>query len=72
MNDETFKAAVVDVLKCTNDTNLLQTYVGDGEGDVELAALGILPIALTNGTAPGSEILFNWCLHEVFLTLKFI
>jgi hypothetical protein len=59
LNEETFKAAVVHILKCTNETNLQQTYVRDGEGDVELAGLRILPIALTDGAAPGSEMLFK-------------
>ncbi len=30
LNGETFKAAVIDFLKCTRDTNLQQNYVGDG------------------------------------------
>jgi hypothetical protein len=31
---------------------------------LELAGLGIPPIALTDGTVCGSEILFKRCLHE--------
>jgi hypothetical protein len=60
LNEETLKAAVADILKCTNDINLQWTYVGDGEGGIELAGLGIPPIALTHGTSPGSEILLKW------------
>ncbi len=52
-------------MKCTNDTNLQQTYFGYEEGDVELAGLSIPPIALTDGTAPGPELLPKRCLHEV-------
>ncbi len=62
LNDETFKAAVIDLLKCTSDTNVQHHYVGDGFGDVELAGLGIPPIALT---LHGAEQLFKRCLHEV-------
>jgi len=65
LNKETFNSCVVDVLKVSNDANLQTTYVGDGEGILELAGLGIPPIALTDGTVPGSEILFKRCLHEV-------
>jgi hypothetical protein len=65
LNEETFKSCVVDILKVSSDTNLQRTYVGDGEGNMEIAGLGIPPIALTDGTVPGSEILFKRCLHEV-------
>jgi len=65
LNEETFKATVVDMLRCTNDTNLQRTYVGDGAGDLELAGLGIAPIALTDGSNPSAEMLFKRCLHEV-------
>ncbi len=65
LNVETFKSCVVDVLKVFNDTNLQRTYVGDGEGNLELVGLGIPPIALADGTVPCSEILFKRCLHEV-------
>jgi hypothetical protein len=39
LNEETFKSCVVDVLKVSSDTNLQRTYVGDGEGNLELAGL---------------------------------
>jgi hypothetical protein len=65
LNKEAFKTCVVDGLKVSNNTNLQRTYVGDSDGDMELAGLGIPPISLTDGTAPGSAILFKWCLHEV-------
>jgi hypothetical protein len=65
LNDEKFKAAVIDLLKCTSDVNLQCNYVSDGFGDVELAGLGVPPIALTDGTSPGAELLFKHCLHEV-------
>ncbi len=65
LNEEIFKFVVMDLLKCTNDTNMERSYVGDGKGDIHLAGLGIPPIALTDGSSPGSEILFKCCLHEV-------
>jgi hypothetical protein len=65
LNEETFKVSVIDLLRCANDTNLQRTYVGDGEGDMELAGLGIAPIALTAGSKPSAEMLFKRCLHEV-------
>jgi hypothetical protein len=65
LNDETFKAAVVDLLKCTNDTNLQCHYMGDGAGNEELAGLGIPPSALTDGSLPNAETLFKCSLHEV-------
>jgi len=65
LNEETFKSCVIDMLKVSNDTNLQRTYVGDGEGTLELAGLGIPPIALTDGSMPSSEILFKRCLHKV-------
>jgi hypothetical protein len=65
LNEETFKVMVIDMLWCTNDANLQCTYVGNGEGDVELAGLRIAPIALTDGCNPNAEMLFKWCLHEV-------
>jgi hypothetical protein len=57
---------VVDLLKCTSDTNLQRNYVGDGEGDYWLAGLGIPPITLTDGSKPGAESLFKRWLHEVY------
>jgi hypothetical protein len=67
LNEETFKAAIVELTKCTSDTNHQRNYVGDGDGDGEphLAGLGIPPISLTDGTLPGSEILFKRSLHDV-------
>ena len=65
LNEEIFKFVVMDLLKCTNDTNVQRSYVGDGKGDIHLAGLGIPPIALTDGSSPGSEILFKRSLHEV-------
>jgi hypothetical protein len=65
LNDETFKAAVVEVTKAASDTNLQCYYVGDGEGDPTLAGLGVPPIALTSGSSPGAEVLFKRSLHEV-------
>ena len=65
LNEEIFKFVVMDLLKCTNDTNVQRSYVGDGKGDIHLAGLGIPPIALTDGSSLGSEILFKRCLHEV-------
>ncbi len=65
LNEEIFKFVVMDLLKCTNDTNMQQSYVGDGKGDIHLAGLVIPPIALTDGSSLGSEILFKHCLHEV-------
>jgi hypothetical protein len=65
LNKETFKSAVVDLLKCTSDTNVQRFYVGDGDGNVEVAGLGIPPAALTDGVSPGAETLFKWSLHEV-------
>jgi hypothetical protein len=65
LNKETFKSAVVDLLKCTNNTNVQRFYVGDGDGNVEVAGLGIPPAALTDGVSPGAETLFKWSLHEV-------
>jgi hypothetical protein len=65
LNDETFKAAVVDLLKCTNDTNLQRHYMGDGAGNEELAGLGIPPSALTDGSLSNAKMLFKHSLHEV-------
>jgi hypothetical protein len=65
LNDETFKAAVVDLLKCTNDADLQRHYVGDGAGNEELAGLGIPPSALTDGNLPSAETLFKCSLHQL-------
>jgi len=65
LNEEIFKSMVMDILKCTNDINVQQSYVGDGEGSIHLSGLGIPPIALMDGSSPGLEILFKHCLHEV-------
>jgi len=67
LNDEKFKAAVIDLLKCTSDVNLQCNYVSDGFGDVELAGLGVPPIALTDGTSPGAELLFKHCLDALLM-----
>ncbi len=63
MDDETSKAAVNELTKCTIDTNLQYCYVGDGEDDPTMAGLGIPPMALTSGSSPGAEILFKRSLH---------
>lgn len=63
--DETFKSAVIELTKCTSDTNLQHNYVGDGDGEPHLAGLGISPIKITSGTLPSAEILFKKSLHEV-------
>jgi hypothetical protein len=65
LNEETFKSVVVELLKCSNDTNVQRHYVGDGEGHVELAGFSIPPAALTDGNKPGAEMLFKLNLHEV-------
>jgi hypothetical protein len=65
LNDETFKAVVIELTKCTSDTNLQWYYVSDGEGDPTLTGLGTPPMALTSGSSPGAEILFKRSLHEV-------
>jgi hypothetical protein len=65
LNEETFKATVIDLFRCTNNTNLQCTCVGDGEGELELSGLVIAPIALTASSKPSAEMLFKWCLHEV-------
>ena len=65
LNEETFKSVVVELLKCSNDTNVQRHYVGDGEDNVELAGFSIPPAALTDGTKPGAETLFKLSLHEV-------
>jgi len=51
LNEETFKAVVQDILKCTNNTNLQHNYVGDGAGDVEIAEIAAARIqsALLDG-----------------------
>ncbi len=65
INDETFKSAVVDLVKCSSDTTLQRHYVGDGHGDVAVAGLGLPPSALTDGASPSAKTLFRRCLHEV-------
>jgi len=65
INEETFKSAVVDIAKCVADANLQRHYVGDGDGDVEVAGLGLPPSALTDGSIPSAETLFKRSLHEV-------
>ncbi len=56
---------MVELTKCTSDTNLQQYYISDGEGDPILAGLGVPPIALTSGSSPSAEMLFKRSLHEV-------
>jgi hypothetical protein len=65
INEETFKSAVVDIVKCVADANLQCHYVGDGDCDVEVAGLGLPPSALTYGSIPSAETLFRRSLHEV-------
>jgi hypothetical protein len=73
INEEIFKAAIVDIVKCTAEANLQHHYVGNGAGDVTLAGLGLSPIALMDGIVPSAEILLKCSLHEVkgFLDSKF-
>ena len=65
MNEETFKAAIVELLRCTSNTNVQHHCIGDGEGNVALAGFYLPPAALTDGTKPGAETLFKLSLHEV-------
>ena len=65
LNDETFKSTVVELLKISSDTNHQRHYVGDCDGDVSLAGLGIPPISFTDGALPGAEMLFKQGLHSV-------
>jgi hypothetical protein len=44
--------------------------VGDGDGEPHLAGLGLPTISLTDGTLPGSEILFKRSLHDVKALLE--
>ena len=37
LNEETFKAAILELTKCTSDTNHQCNYVGDGDGEPHLA-----------------------------------
>ncbi len=52
-------------MKIASDTNHQCHYVGDGDGDVSLAGLGIPPISLTDGALPGAEMLFKQGLHSM-------
>jgi hypothetical protein len=65
INEEIFKSTIVDVVKCIADANLQRHCVGDGAGSAALAGFGLPPSALTDGTAPSTEILFKRSLHEV-------
>jgi hypothetical protein len=65
LNEETFKSAVTELTKCTSDTSFTRNYVGDGDGDTQLAGSGIPPFALIVGESPGSEMLFKRSLHQV-------
>jgi hypothetical protein len=59
LNEETFKAAIIELTKCRSDTNHQRNYVGDG------SRLRPSTISLTDGKLPGSEILFKRSLHDV-------
>jgi hypothetical protein len=50
-----------------SNTNLQRYYVGDGEGNMSLAGLGVPAVALTltSGVQPVAEDLFKRALHEV-------
>jgi hypothetical protein len=65
LNEETFKAAIIELLRCTSDTNVQRHYFGDGEGNIAVAGFCLPPAALTDGTKPGAETLFKLSLHEV-------
>jgi hypothetical protein len=65
INEETFKSAVLDIVKCVGDANIQRHYVGDGDGDISVAGLGLPPSALTDGSIPSAETLFKRSLHEV-------
>jgi hypothetical protein len=65
INEETFKSAVLEIIKCVGDTNVQRHYVGDGDGDISVAGLGLPPSALTDGSIPSVETLFKRSLHEV-------
>jgi hypothetical protein len=70
LNDKTFKAAIIDLLKCTSDTNVQQNDAYDGFRDVGLAGLRIPPIALTDEIKTGAELLFKCCVIRLRLCLK--
>jgi hypothetical protein len=55
----------MDIVKCVGDANIQCHYVGDGDGDISVAGLGLPPSALTDGSIPSAEILFKRSLHEV-------
>jgi hypothetical protein len=67
INKETFKSAVMDIIKCVGDANIQRHYVGDGDADadVSVAGLGSPPSALTDGSLPSAETLVKCSLHEV-------
>ncbi len=67
LNDEFFKCNVFDLIQCVSNTNLQRYYVGDGEGNMSLAGLGVPAVALTltSGVQPVAEDLFKRALHEV-------
>jgi len=65
LNEETFKAAIIELLRCTSDTNVQRHYVGDGERNIAVAGFCLPPAALTDGTKPGAKTLFKLSLHEV-------
>jgi len=65
LSDETFKAAIFDLVKCVADTNLQHHYVGDGDVSSAVSGFGLPTSALTSGASPGAEALFKRALHEV-------
>jgi hypothetical protein len=66
INEETFKSAVLEeIIKCVGDANIQRHYVGDGDGDISVAGLGLPPSALTDGSIPSVQTLFKRSLHEV-------
>jgi hypothetical protein len=65
IDEEIFKSSVVDVVKCIVDTKLQHHYVGNSDGNVVLAGLGLPPSALTDDSVPNTETLFKRRLHEL-------
>jgi hypothetical protein len=55
----------LDIVKCVGDANIQHHYVGDGDGDISVARLGLPPSALMDGSIPSVETLFKRSLHEV-------
>jgi hypothetical protein len=63
INEEAFKSAVLDIVKYVGDANIQRHYVGDGDGDISVAGLGLTPSALMDGSIPSAETLFK-CSHS--------